>query len=395
MVSLPVGRATLTVMDYSKRFFVFGSVALALSACAPATTGAAPSRRAQQALAPDLLPVDRADFRAWVAAFRPRARRAGIRDATFDAAFVGAGYIPGVVARDGTQIQTRRTFEDYLSIATSDERLAKGRAALARHGETLQAIGARYGVDRLIIAAIWGMESTFGEKRGRIPVISSTATLAFDGRRGAFYESQLIAALRILQRGDTTPARLTGSWAGAMGHTQFIPTSFEGFAVDFNGDGRRDIWSDDPGDALASTASYLSRNGWRTGLPWGGEAGTGTISGRSVRPQSGGPSFTVTRNFNVLKTYNNSDFYALAVGHLADRLGGAGPLRGSFPPDANGLTRADRLAVQRGLAARGYDIGTIDGVIGARTEAAIRDVQSRAGVAVTGTATRDVLMLLR
>lgn len=394
-VSRGARRASLADMNICKRHFLFGLGGFALTGCSATADSVAPLRRVGQALAPDLQPVDRTDFRNWVATFRARARRAGITDATFDAAFANAGYIPGVITRDGSQIQTRRTFEEYLSIATSDERLAKGRAAIARHGGTLQAIQDQYGVDAMIVAAIWGMESTFGEKRGQIPVISSTATLAFDGRRGAFYESQLIAALRILQRGDTTPARLTGSWAGAMGHTQFIPTSFEGFAVDFNGDGRRDIWADDPGDALASTASYLARNGWRSGLRWGAEAGTGGVSGRSVTPQTGGPTFTVTHNFNVLKTYNNSDFYALAVGHLSDRLGGAGPLRGSFPPDRNGLTRDDRLALQRGLAARGYDIGTIDGVIGARTEAAIRDLQARAGVAVTGTATRDVLTLLR
>jgi membrane-bound lytic murein transglycosylase B len=299
------------------------------------------------------------------------------------------------VARDGTQIQTRRTLEEYLSIATSDERLAKGRIAIARHANTLSAIEAKYGVDANIIAAIWGMESQFGEKRGRISVISSTATLAFDGRRADFYESQLIAALRILDRGDTTPATLTGSWAGAMGHTQFIPTSYQSFAVDFTGDGRRDIWGEDPADALASTASYLSRNGWRTGLKWGAEAGTGGPSGRTIQPQSGGVRFTVTRNFNVLKTYNNSDLYAIGVGHLADRLGGAGPLQGSFPRDANGLSKEDRLTIQHALSSRGYDIGTIDGVIGAKTEAAISDFQRAQGLTVTGTASTDVLARLR
>jgi len=381
-------------MKIHRRFVLGGMAGGLVAACTPIGP-ASPSRVSAQSIAPDLVPIQRADFSAWVARFQPRARAAGISQATFDAAFAQAGYIPGVVARDGNQIQTRRTLDEYLSIATSDERLAKGRAAFARHEPELRAIERKYGVDALIVAAIWGMESTFGERRGKIPVVSSTATLAFDGRRGAFYESQLLAALGILQRGDTTPAQLTGSWAGAMGHTQFIPTSFESFAVDFTGDGRRDIWGDDPSDALASTASYLARNGWRTGLVWGAEAGTAGVSGRSIQPQANGVRFTVTRNFNVLKTYNNSDFYALAVGHLADRIGGAGPLRGSFPPDANGLTRDDRLAIQRGLVARGYDIGTVDGVIGSLTEAAIRDVQQRAGVAVTGQATRDVLGLLQ
>ena len=300
-----------------------------------------------------------------------------------------------MVARDGNQIQTRRTLEEYLSIATSDERIAKGRAAYARNRATLAAIESRYGVDALIVAAVWGMESTFGEKRGQIPVVSSTATLAFDGRRGDFYESQLRAALQILERGDTTPDQLTGSWAGAMGHTQFIPTSYQSFAVDFTGDGRRDIWGDDPSDALASTASYLSRNGWRSGLKWGAEAGTGGPDGRTIQPQAGGVRFTVTRNFNVLKTYKNSDLYVLGVGHLADRIGGAGPLQGSFPPDENGLSRADRIALQRGLTERGYDVGTIDGVIGGLTETAIRDFEQSQGLPARGVATRDILARLR
>jgi lytic murein transglycosylase len=380
-------------MNMNRRIFLAGCGTLGLTACAGTAPPFQPTRADN--LPTDLLPVGNADFASWLASFRPRARRAGISAATLDAALSGAGYIPGVVTRDGTQIQTRRTLEEYISIATSDERLTKGRAALAQHANTLAAIEARYGVEAEIVAAIWGMESQFGEKRGQIPVISATATLAFDGRRADFYETQLIAALRILDRGDTTLQQLTGSWAGAMGHTQFIPTSYQSFAVDFTGDGRRDIWSDDPTDALASTASYLARNGWRNGLRWGSEAGTGGPAGRVIRPQAGGVAFQVTRNFNVIKTYNNSDFYAIGVGHLADRLGGAGPLQGSFPPDANGLTKNDRLAIQRGLTRRGYDVGTIDGVLGAQTEAALRDFQGRSGFAVTGVATLEMVAALR
>ena len=339
--------------------------------------------------------VPNADFDRWIAAFRGRAAAAGISGGTLDRALATAGYLPGVVNRDRNQIETRRTLEDYLSIATSDERLAQGRAAFARHQATLNAVSSRFGVEPQVVCAIWGLESRYGTRKGDIPVISATATLAFDGRRGAFYESQLLAALRIIERGDTTPERMVGSWAGAMGHTQFIPTSYQSFAVDFTGDGRRDIWGSDPTDSLASTAAYLSRNGWRSGLKWGAEAGTSGVAGRTVRPQAGGVGFTVTRNFNVIKTYNNSDFYAIAVGHLSDRLVGGGPLRGSFPPDANGLTKTDRMAVQRGLARRGYDIGTIDGVIGNQTKAAISDFQQSAGLPVTGEATRAVVNALR
>jgi len=341
---------------FNRRLFLSALGASSLIACSGTAQTQRPVARAATALPSDLVPVPNAGFDAWVAGFRPRALNRGISAGTFDAAFANAGYVPGVVTRDRTQIQTRRTLEEYLSIATSDERIAKARAAFAQHAATLSAIANRYGVEAKIVAAIWGMESQFGEKRGQIPVVSSTATLAFEGRRGQFYESQLIAALRILERGDTTPAQLTGSWAGAMGHTQFIPTSYEAFAVDFTGDGRRDVWSDDPTDALASTAAYLSRNGWRTGLAWGAEAG---------------------------------------VGLLADRIAGGGPLRGSFPPDANGLTKVDRLAIQRGLTAQGYDVGTIDGVIGAKTQAAIGDFQMRRGLPITNAPSRALVDLLR
>ncbi len=378
-------------MSIDRRHFLTASAALVLTGCSAPARAPSPVI-ATRGLPTDLRPSPNAAFDAWVAAFRSRS---GVSGSTFDAAFASAGYLSGVVQRDGNQIQTRRTLEEYLSIATSDERIAKGRAAFLRHRTTLDAIEARYGVDALIVAAIWGMESTFGEKRGQIPVVSSTATLAFDGRRGDFYESQLRAALRILERGDTTPSQLTGSWAGAMGHTQFIPTSYQSFAVDFTGDGRRDIWGENPADALASTASYLARNGWRNGLKWGSETGTGGPDGRTIQPQAGGVRFTVTRNFNVLKTYNNSDLYALGVGYLADRIGGAGPLRGSFPPDENGLSRTDRIAIQRGLTARGYDIGTIDGVVGTLTQNAIREFETSQGLPVRGIASREILARLR
>lgn len=378
-------------MYLSRRFFIVSLVAIGLAGC-----GAdAQTTQTADALRSDLRPVPDTGFANWIESFRARAASVGISTRTLDAAFADTGYIPGVITRDRTQIQTRRTLEEYLSIATSDELLNKGRQAIARYGNTLASVEARYGVDALIIAAIWGLESQFGEKRGQIPVISATATLAYAGRRRVFYESQLLAALGILERGDATLAQLRGSWAGAMGHTQFIPTSYQAFAVDFHGDGRRDIWGDDPTDALASTANYLARNGWRTGMRWGAEAGTGDSSDRIIQPQRGGVQFAVTRNFDVIKTYNNSDLYAIGVGHLADRLGGAGPLRGNFPPDANGLTKSDRLAIQRSLAARGYDIGTIDGVIGAKTEAAIRVFEAAQGLTVTGSATPELLDRLR
>lgn len=380
-------------MQLSRRTFASGLAALTLSAC-----GGAPVMRSSAnigaSLPPDLLPTPNPAYDAWVASFRARAPEQGINQSTLNAAFRGTGYLPGCVRRDRNQTEFKRSLEDYLAIAASDERISKGRAAFARHRSTLQTLEARYGVDAEIICAIWGLESFFGERRGDVPVISATSTLAFDGRRGAFFESQLIAALKILQNGDIPADRMTGSWAGAMGHTQFIPTSYLAFAVDFTGDGRRDIWSEDPTDSLASTAAYLERNGWTRGIRWGAEVGTGAPQGSIIQPQPGGPRFAVTSNFRAIKRYNNSDAYAIGVGHLADRLGGAGPLRSSFPPDANGLTKDDRVALQQRLTARGFDTGGTDGVIGPNSEKAISAYQASKGLTVTGIPSQTLLQML-
>jgi len=373
----------------SRRGFALGLSALSLTGCASAPLGASTG------LAADLRPSPNAGYDRWVAGFQSRAQARGISSQTLRAAFRGAGYLPGVIKRDRNQTEFKRSLEDYLSIAVSDERLQKGRAAYNRHQSLLRDLEARYGVDAEIIAAIWGLESFFGDRRGDVPVISATSTLAYDGRRGTFFEKQLIAALEILQRGDVTAANMTGSWAGAMGHTQFIPTSYQAFAVDHNGDGRRDIWSEDPTDALASTAAYLARNGWKRGLKWGGEQGQATVTGRSLQPQPGGPVFVVTQNFNALKRYNNSDSYAIGVGHLADRIAGAGPLRGGFPPDENGLTKDNRITLQQRLNARGFDVGTPDGVVGPKTRAAISAFEKQQGLPESGTPSQALLRRLR
>ena len=380
-------------MQIDRRAFGFGLVGLGLSACTPNLPISGSSAPAP--LPDDLRPVPNAAYDAWVAGFRDRAAANGISQPTLAAAFRDAGFIPGVVTRDRNQTETSRSLEDYLSIAVSDERVAKGRAAFAHHRGLLADLQSRYGVDAEIITAIWGLESFYGERRGEVPVISATSTLAFDGRRGAFFEQQLTAALRILQNGDIAPARMTGSWAGAMGHTQFIPTSYLEFAIDYTGDGRRDIWSDDPSDALASTAAYLQRNGWTRGLRWGGEVGTNAPAGTVIQPQAGGPQFATTANFRVIKRYNNSDAYAIGVGHLADRIAGAGPLRASFPPDANGLTKADRIRLQQRLTSLGFDTQGTDGVIGKNTETAIRAFQTTRGLPVTGQPSQALLQAMR
>ncbi|SEO26998.1 lytic murein transglycosylase [Salinihabitans flavidus] len=379
-------------MNLTRRTTLLGLLGLGLTACGNGGGTLGPRARTGGGNLPvDLRPVPNAAYDAWVASFRRRAGGQGISAATLDAGFRGAGYLPGVVKRDRNQTEFTRTLEDYLAIAASEERISKGRAAFARHRSTLSAVEARYGVPAEIVTAVWGLESFYGERRGDVPVISSTSTLAFDGRRGAFFEKQLIAALEILQSGDTTAANLKGSWAGAMGHTQFIPTSYQAFAVDFNGDGRRDIWSEDPADSLASTAAYLARNGWFAGTRWGGEVGSGAPQGRIIQPQPGGPRFAVTNNFDVIKRYNNSDSYAIGVGHLADRIAGGGPIRGSFPADKFGLTKEDRVRLQQRLTARGFDTNGTDGVIGPDTRRAISAYQSSIGVSATGDPSQELL----
>ncbi|MBB4121274.1 lytic murein transglycosylase [Martelella radicis] len=378
-------------MHATRRAFSLLAVAAVLSACSSNLLGGRPSVSRPPGT------VANAGYDAWVEGFRKRAEAKGISRQTLDAAFANAGYTPEVIVQDRNQTEFNRTLEEYLAIAASDERVAKGRANYARYRTALEQIEATYGVDGHVVVAVWGLESMYGERGGDVPVVSALSTLAYEGRRGSFFESQLVAALKILQNGDISPQQMTGSWAGAMGHTQFIPTSYLGYAVDFTGDGRRDIWSDDPTDALASTASYLKRAGWRTGQAWGGEAGSPGASvagGRRIQPHAGGPVFVVGPNFDVIRRYNNSTNYAIGVGHLADRIAGAGPISGTFPPDRYGFTADQRKALQAGLKERGFDAGTVDGVFGTQTRAAISAYQRQNGLAVTGEPSMELLMRL-
>jgi len=367
-------------------------------------------------------------FDRWVDGFRTRARAAGIEASTLDRAFAGAAYLPKVIERDRNQTEFTLSIGDYLGRAASDTRVANGRDAATQRAAILRAVETRFGVEARYVAAVWGMESNYGTNRGDTHIVSALATLAHEGRRGAFFEEQLIAALRILQNGDTDPENMTGSWAGAMGHTQFIPTSYESFAVDFTGDGRRDIWSDDPTDALASTAAYLAKHGWITGQPWGVEVvlpdgfdftraadsmmpsdwarlGIRDVQGRPV-PDHGtaklllpggaqGVAFLTFKNFDVIKRYNNSDAYALGVGHLGDRIGGAGPFAGRWPEGERSLKRAERQELQSLLTARGYSTGGVDGMIGPNTVKAIRAFQIAAGLDADGHPSVHLLTRLR
>jgi membrane-bound lytic murein transglycosylase B len=409
-------------MSLSRRVFSLSLMGSLLSACVGGG-GRAPVVRSSGAAS--FPPQSNAAFDAWLAAFRD-SKGAGFSSGT-QAQLMQAQFLPGVIERDRNQTEFTRTTEDYLAIATSPERMSIGSGAVRQYRGVLDEVEGRYGVPWNVVAAVWGLESMFGTRRGDVPVVSALATLAFDGRRGAFFESQLVAALKILENGDVRIGGMTGSWAGAMGHTQFIPTSYLAYAVDFRGDGRRDIWGDDPTDGLASTGAYLSKSGWQRGLPWGmevslpsgfdtGLAGRGkgksaaewnaygvTRAGGGALPAGGsillpagtqGPAFLLTQNFNVILRYNNAENYALGVGHLSDRLAGAGPLRGAFPPDATGMTLADRQALQQRLTAAGYDTGGSDGVIGAKTRDAISAAQRALGMPVTGEPSLELLRRL-
>jgi membrane-bound lytic murein transglycosylase B len=379
--------------------------------------------------APVLAIEDQAFF-DWATAFRGRAQAMGISTETLEHAFADLRFLPDVIAKDRNQSEFVKPIWAYLDAAVSDERIANGRLSLQDHSALLARIEALYGVSAEVVVAIWGLESRYGMYRGDIPAVSALATLAYDGRRAAFFEGELMAALRILQAGDVTPDRMRGSWAGAMGHTQFIPTSYLAHAVDFTGDGRRDIWGDDPSDALASTAAYLATKGWRTDQTWGLEVslpigfdyalsgktlvkptrdwvalGVRRVDGGAVTDPSEaallvpagaeGPAFLIFANFKVISTYNNADAYVIAVGHLADRLRGGGPIQSEWPRADRALTRDQRMELQKRLTDSGFDTGGIDGMFGQKSIAALRAFQDAVGLPADGYPSELILERLR
>lgn len=365
----------------------------------------------------------------WITAFRPRAVAEGISQATLGQAMTGVILREDVMEKERNQAEFTRTIWDYLDRTVSPTRIASGMVALQTHADLLDRIEVRYGVDRKIVVAIWGLESNFGAVRGDVPTVAALATLAATSRRGAYFEGELIAALRILQAGDVTPADLKGSWAGAMGHTQFMPSNYLSLAVDFDGNGRRDIWGDDPSDALASTAAFLARWGWRTGQSWGVEVTLPQgfdyrLSGDKVRKSvsdwqalgvtktadgglldddlawvllpSGarGAAFLICHNFHVIEHYNRADAYVLAVGHLGDRIMGGEPIQTPWPRDLRALTRDELIDVQHRLTDAGFDTGGADGRIGPRTQSALRAFQISAGLVPDGFASSEILQRL-
>lgn len=373
-----------------------------------------------------------ARLRPFIEALRRDAERQGVTALMFDRVMEPISLDPEVMDRLSNQPELLQAPWDYIGLRVSETRIANGRAKLAEHGPLLAELEATYGVDRHVIVAIWGMESSYGAFQGTFGIVRSLTTLAvLDQRRPQFWRNELLKALVILQNGDTTPERMIGSWAGAMGHVQFMPSSFLALAVDHDRDGRRDIWGSVP-DALASTANYLKVHGkWRPALPWGFEvvlpegfayADNGPGVGRTLAAWAAlgvtlpggreppavdggltlllpagarGPAFLITPNFRSILSYNNSTAYALAVGHLADRIAGGPPIAGFWPTDDAPLDKAMREELQRRLNALGFEIGTVDGLFGAQTREAIRAYQRRAGLPVDGHAGTHLLKRLR
>ncbi len=365
---------------------------------------------------------------AWVAAFRPRALAAGIPAATFDAALRGVAFNASVVERDRNQNEFTKTVWDYLDTAVSADRVALGIKAVDRNRDLLERIEAEYGVEKEVVAAVWGLESAYGTSRGDLPVLGSLATLAYEGRRGAFFEAELIAALRIVAGGHVES--FAGSWAGASGHTQFMPSSWEDFAVDFDGDGKRNLWGEDPADALASTANYLRHWGWTAGQPWGLEVtlpegfdydqttervvkpvadwvalGVAPVAG-GVLPDHGpgsillpggarGAAFLIFPNFQVIEKYNTADAYIIGIGHLADRIKGGPPIAATWPRELRALTLEERRELQERLVQAGFDPGGVDGRMGPKTVAAVKAFQKAKGLVPDGYPSLEVLTLLR
>jgi lytic murein transglycosylase len=368
-------------------------------------------------------------FQSCLSNLRAPARAAGVSDAAFARHTQNLAPDMSVIEKLDNQPEFRTPIWDYMAGLVDEERVEQGRALLAQHRETLAKVEARFGVDPATVVAVWGVESNYGQSFGSYPLTQALGTLSCFGRRQAYFRGEFYATLRILQAGDIAPERLVGSWAGAFGHTQFMPSTFERLAVDFDGDGKRDLM-DSTTDALASTANFLQKAGWQNGLPWGYEvklppgfstAGEGRRSKRpmsewaakglrrvdgSPLPASGsaglmalagpqGPAFLVTRNFDAVYSYNAAESYGLAIAHLSDRLRGGGPFATPWPTDDPGLSRAERRELQGLLLMRGHDIGAIDGMLGEKSRAAIRAEQSRLGVEATGRAGQKLLKALR
>jgi len=378
----------------------------------------------------DAIRAAAADFANCIAGLWPDAARRGVTRANFDRFTTGLTPDLSIMDKLDAQPEFTKATWDYLDLLVSDDRIARGRELLAQYASTFDAVERTYGVDRAIIAAIWGVESNYGTLGGDRPVIRSTATLACVGRRRDYFREEFLSTLEILQRGDVPADHLIGSWAGAFGPTQFMPTSFKRYAVDFDGDGKRDVVDSIP-DVIASTANNLKMDGWVSGQTWGYEvvvpqnfdylmadrsrqmtvrqwevlgirrAGGGAFPRLDdpayllVPVGARGPAFLMLQNFRVIMKYNPAEAYALAIGHLADRLRGGGPFVQPWPRDGRVLTVDERYEMQQLLARHGFDVGVPDGLLGPRTRIAIRNFQASIGQIPDGFASSGVLDRLR
>lgn len=384
--------------------------------------------------------VQAEDFGACFQALRGEAVRAGVTRAGFDKLTTGLSPDLSVVKLLDDQPEFKTPIWDYMAALVDAERVADGQARMGQWKESLQAAEARFGVDPATVVAVWGVESDFGRSFGKRPLLTSLGTLSCFGRRQAYFRSEFFSLLKLIEQGDLRvdgPAGtdgLVGSWAGAFGHTQFMPSTYQRLAVDFDGDGRRDLVGSVP-DALGSTANFLAKAGWRRGQPWGFEVklpegfdaalagrrnkrpladwvarGVRLADGQALAVKAGegagpagvllpagvkGPAFLVFSNFDAIYGYNAAESYALAIAHLADRLRGAGPLVTAWPTPDPGLSRAERRELQSLLAARGHAIGEIDGMLGAASRVAIQAEQKRLGLPEDGRAGQNLLGLLR
>ena len=400
-------------------------LAAALASPAPAQV----PMQASAAVAPVLVPDPEYDM--CLARLKPQAAARGVPAAAFDRFMAGVTADRGVLELLNAQPEFTTPIWDYLAGLVDDERVADGQAMLQTHRELLARVSQVHGVDPETVVAVWGVESDFGRVSGKRPLLQSLSTLSCFGRRQAFFRGEFLATLKLLQDGDLADPAITGSWAGAFGHTQFMPSTYARIAVDFDGDGRRDLVGSIP-DALASTARYLERSGWQAGQPWGYEVklpanfdaalagrtnrrplsdwvarGVVRIDGGAIAPSDarsalllpagiGGPALLVFRNYDAIYSYNAAESYALAIATLADRLRGGGGFVAPWPTDDPGLSRAQRRELQALLLARGHDIGSADGIIGNATRRAIQAEQQRLGLSpADGRAGRKILEALQ
>ncbi|MGJ8514822.1 lytic murein transglycosylase [Carnimonas bestiolae] len=390
------------------------------SSGASAAGSASASQQAQPAQASN----SASGFQQWVNNFRPYALSHGISAATFDRAFRNAHLQTSILNLSRSQPEFVRPVWEYLDTAVSNTRVSKGRQLLAQHRADFTKAQQRYGVPPEIIVAIWGMESNYGANFGNYPTIDALATIGYNGRREAWAKSELVEALKIIQNGDINHDQMRGSWAGAMGNTQFMPSSFNSYAVDGDGDGRRDIWGSIP-DVIASTANYLKGNGWHAGEPWGVEVtlprgfnysladgkqqrsvsawqqlGVRSVSGGSLPSLEGatlllpaganGPAFLTGHNFRTILRYNNSTSYALGVSLLAQRVSGQAGVQANWPRNQKPLSRTQIKQLQQQLSAQGYDAGGADGIVGPGTRDAVRKFQRAHGQPADGFISQDV-----